>query len=229
MGFLRIAFGWSGRIDRATFLSALGLLSLLGGIHFLLSGLITLISPAFGVPFSLLLLPLSGWSGLALNVKRLRDMGRSPGLAFLPIGLVALAIFTMLPSLAAAVSGANGAGVIAVFLGGGLALIVSAVVSLGMMFWLVCAGSSPNGSGKRLTLFGGGGGDAPEESGRSAGLEAALNMALAQRAAAPAHASAAPARASATPAPAFALATAGRPSGLPQRSGGAAGGFGRRR
>lgn len=221
MGFLRIAFGWSGRIDRATFLSALGLLSVLGGIHFLLSGLITLISPAFGVPFSFLLLPLSGWSGLALNVKRLRDMGRSPGLAFLPMGLVALAIFTMLPSLAAAVSGANGAGVIAVFLGGGLALVVSAVVSLGMMFWLVCAGSSPNGSGKRLTLFGGGG-DAPEESGRSAGLEAALNMALAQRAAAPAHASAAPA-------PAFALATAGRPSGLPQRPGGAAGGFGRRR
>jgi len=47
-------------------------------------------------------------------------------------------------------------------------------------------------------------------------------MALAQRAAAPAQASAAPA-------PAFALATAGRPSGLPQRSGGAPNGFGRRR
>jgi uncharacterized membrane protein YhaH (DUF805 family) len=213
MHILRILFGWRGRIDRTTYFSVIGLVSVLSGADMLVNFLVSTASPSGGIVMTIASLPLWAWCSLAVTVKRLRDMGRSPGLAFLPIGLIALTVIVMASSLLSAISINSGAGVIAAFLGGGLVLVIASLIAFGMMLWMVFAGSSPHGVGERLTLYGCDVAERAGDAARDHRLEAALNNALNARAAAPA----------------LALASPSRPSGLPQRPGAPAGGFGCRR
>lgn len=225
MNLLRILFAWSGRIDRSTFLATFGMMSVLGGVLFIPIGAITIAAPKLGGALTLLSLPLSGWCGLVINVKRLRDMGRTPALAFLPLALCLAGAALFLPGFLAALGMKSHVGVATALVGGGLLLILSGIVPIGMWLWMAFAKSSPTAVGERLTLFGAA--ERVERAGHEAdrpslGLDAALEKALSGRSAAPAS-------------PNLALSAAGptRATGLPQRPVGRVvspgGGFGRRR
>ncbi|QLP97540.1 MAG: DUF805 domain-containing protein [Rhodoblastus sp.] len=201
----------SGRIDRKTYRSAIGMLTIAGGLEMLLSSILIGLSPLLCWSFKGLFMLVSLWAGFALHVKRLRDMGRSPALLILPIGLIALAALTMGSMIYAALLAHSGAGVIAGLFGGGLVLIGASVVSSGMLLWMTFAGTSANAVGL-LSFNDSDHHDGPSETRRGLGLEAALNQALRGQ--------------ESKPAPA--LSTLVRPSGLPRRPGVAVGGFGRR-
>lgn len=224
MNLLRIAFGWSGRIDRTTYLATFGMLTVLGTVFYIVSGAMMMAAPKLFVSLTLLSLPVSGWSSLVLNVKRLRDMGRSPAFAFLPMALWGGALFVALPGLLAAAVTKSGAGVVAALLGGGLLLMLAGIVPFGLLLWMAFAASSPNGSGERLSLFDAAPRDVDAGPRPMLALDDALADALNRRSAQPAYAGAAAAPAGISPV---------RASGLPQRPGGRVvapgGGFGRRR
>lgn len=212
MNSLRIAFGWSGRIDRPTFLSMFGLASAVGAAFSIMNAAVAFQSPKLALALTALYFPVSAWSALAINVKRLRDMGRSPTIAFIPIATFAASGLLLFHSVAAAAALRSEKTLIMGAVGFAALLCIACLVSVGVMIWLFFAASSPNGSGERLTLFGDMSRDA-RDAGPSVGLASAMEEAISRRR-------------STNAAPAYAPAMT-RPSGLPRRPPGD--GFGRRR
>lgn len=183
MNFLRIIFAWGGRIDRTTYLALMGLMFILGLVYWALAGLAFAASPFLGSVVTLISLPVSGWSGLVINVKRLRDMGRSPLLAFLPMGLILLAALLVIPTAIGAAAAKDARAIVTALVSGSLILGVAVLVNFGMFLWMCFAGGDPNAPGEKLSLFprdGGGGGrrgaDAP-----AFDADAILAAALARR------------------------------------------------
>lgn len=154
MHLLRVTFAWNGRVDRATYLAVFGVMSLFYMVYITVAVLISPLAPNVSMVATLAWLPLSAWSGLALNAKRLRDTGRSPALAFLPVGVMLLIAVLIAPSLAAALSVKSSAGVVGVLIGGSVAFVAAAVVGIAMVLWLAFAATSPHALGERLALFG---------------------------------------------------------------------------
>lgn len=183
MNFLRIIFAWGGRIDRTTYLALMGLMSILGFVYWPLAGQVAAASPFLGSVVTLISWPVFGWSGLVINVKRLRDMGRSPLLAILPMGPILLAAFLVIPTVIGAAAAKDAGAIISALVSGGLILGVAALVNFGMSLWMCFAGGDPNAPGEKLSLFprdGGGdgrrGADAP-----AFDADAMLAAALARR------------------------------------------------
>lgn len=222
MNFLAIALSWNGRVDRTTFLATMGMFTVASVLGHLLIGLLTALAPKLGGALMVLSIPLFGWMGLVLNVKRLRDMGHGAWLAFVPMGLLMAAIVVVIQGVFSAAA-TNSVGVlIASMLGGGLLVIVSVIVGAGFLLWFSFAASSPAGTGERLLLFSGTY-DAASSAAPSAGLASALDAALARQA------TALPAGAAALAAPRAATISPGAFAARRPGPGGAPATFGRRR
>jgi uncharacterized membrane protein YhaH (DUF805 family) len=217
MHFVRIALGWNGRIDRITFFAATAALAL-ASLAIEALGWKAAMHARGGqwLGWGVFALPLF-WSGFVLNVKRLRDMGRSPLIAFVPTLLLVGAVMLALGGTFAGVRSGDGYMFLSALLLGGGVIVVAALASIAMLLWLALARTHPAARGEDLS-FG------------------AVAGAFGTAEPAPAYAIAAP-RTSAPRNPAAALgdALARRESappfaasGLPRRPPAGGGGFGRR-
>ena len=202
MQLVRIALGWNGRIDRMTFLCGAGALAVASLASQSLGWKVAPLSRgAQWIVWGVVALPLF-WSGFVLNVKRLRDMGRSPFLAFLPTLLVAGALILAVGGTFASVRRGDEYMFFSALILGGFAVVIAALASFAMMLWLALAGTHPSASGEDLSFaaagmssMAGGGATPPlraaAPAARSApfaapdGAASALQRALARRAAAP--------------------------------------------
>lgn len=221
MNFIRILLGWGGRIDRMTYFLAVTAATLIGLLLGALGGALGKTSPGTAALAALVSVVFGLWSGFAANVKRLRDLGRSPFWCLLPLGLLFVAAMIAGPSFVAALMRKDGAGMLMALLGGGLMLVGANSSHSVMTPPTIAAPTSASAHGEPLSLFGGGGHE-PEPSGPGR-LDQALAAALAGGSPL--------SRASVAPVPARAAMTTGRSPGGPLRGapvGGGRPGFGRR-
>lgn len=179
MPLFRTLFDWNGRIDRATYLRLCGLFVVLAIAGYLIDLTVAFNSPDLERSLSTLAAAASGWSGLAINAKRLRDMGKPPLLAVPPAALIALSmIFGGSDLVAPLLSGDRAAFAFAA--GGGLLQIAAALLSLLMTGWLGLSASAPLGP-EDAPAFRPSQGRAVADATPSLGLEKALEAALAHR------------------------------------------------
>lgn len=177
MSILRILFGWGGRIDRPTFF---GVSSLVLGPYAVVFGLGLDMASGLNARWRLASLAagvLSTWVGIALAAKRLRDAGRAPFWALAPAAIALASLGVSVGDLATADGLETALGDMS-----GLSFAGTAAGLLGL--YLMFAGSNPQAEGERLRPFASA--RPREDKAPALGMEAALQRALAERAAPPA-------------------------------------------
>ena len=152
MHFVRIALGWNGRIDRITFFAATAALAL-ASLAIQALGWKAAMHAHGGqwLGWGVFALPLF-WSGFVLNVKRLRDMGRSPLIAFVPTLLMVGAVMLALGGTFAGARSGDGYMFLSALLLGGGAILVAALASIAMLLWLALARTHPAARGEDLSF-----------------------------------------------------------------------------
>lgn len=95
MGMVQLLFGFNGRINRKQYWLT-GLAS--GGVVWVLAAALSAVAPNASWAIALAIMLIMGWIGLALNVKRFHDRGRTGYLALAPLVPLVMIVTTLVSS-----------------------------------------------------------------------------------------------------------------------------------